>query len=516
MKSILNLLKLNYKVIDSIVSAAAILHVILGVAARIYGYILNRSLWLDEAFLASSIVRRDFLDLLDPLDFNQGAPIGFLWLTKILVYIFGSSEFVLRLLPLLAGLSSIYLFYILMYRLNSYSKPWVGTAFFAAVPFLVYYSFEFKPYMVDAFITLSSLILITKIYTRNLKPQYLFIYSAAIVWISFPAIFLLTAFYLLWFVDAALKKDTEFLKLALIGGTITMVSFLFYYFTLYGNLAGNQSLAYWDLIRFPLIPKDKYDLELIKEISKHYLETYGSYSYSLAAFSIASIFILLFGKFRPLVLLILSTILLVLAASWLGKYGMLNRILLFVYPLNVLVIVLALYQLANYSKHLYYVGSLWLLILCVPILQNFKDDKIYRHNRELKPLINKIKDSDLYPLYAFRSTVPQLQYYTNYINDMKSIPKEPTYLNGILYGSKYYNHLFKKPYSWESEIDSLKLRKEANTIADFDSIYLLFGNGPNNHFDALLAELEKNGKIHLIDNYYGCSLNLFIKDIKNR
>ncbi len=162
MKSVLNILKLNSKKIDSILSAAAILFIILGVASRIYGYILNRSLWLDEAFLASSVVRRDYLGLLDPLDFNQGAPVGFLWITKILVYIFGSSEFVLRLLPLITGLSSIYLFYILMNRLNSSSKPWVGTAFFATVPFLVYYSFEFKPYMSDAFITLSSLILITK------------------------------------------------------------------------------------------------------------------------------------------------------------------------------------------------------------------------------------------------------------------------------------------------------------------------------------------------------------------
>jgi hypothetical protein len=516
MKSVLNILKLNFKKIDSILSAAAILFIILGVASRIYGYILNRSLWLDEAFLASSVVRRDYLGLLDPLDFNQGAPVGFLWITKILVYIFGSSEFVLRLLPLITGLSSIYLFYILMNRLNSSSKPWVGTAFFATVPFLVYYSFEFKPYMSDAFITLSSLILISKIYTRNLKPEYLFIYSAIIVWISFPAIFLLTAFYLLWFVDAALKKDTEFFKLSLIGGTITMVSFLFYYFTLYGNLAENQASAFWDLIRFPLFPKDKYDMELLKEISKHYLDTYGSYSYSIAAFSTGSIFILLFSKFRPLIILILSTIFLLLVASWLGKYGMLNRILLFVYPLNILLIVLALYQLANYSKHLYYVGSFWLLILCIPIFQNFKVDKVYRHNREIKPLINKIKDSNLYPLYAFRGTVPQLQYYTNYKNDISSIPKEPIYSKGILYGSTYYNNLFNKPYSWKSEIDSLKLRKEAKTISDFDSIYLLFANGPKNHYDKLLAELEKNGKIHLIDNYKGCSLNLFIKDIKNR
>ncbi|MBC6474379.1 MAG: hypothetical protein GDA48_17475 [Hormoscilla sp. GM102CHS1] len=62
-----------------------------GVAVRLVQYLSNRSLWADEAVLALNIVNRSYLELLQPLDYDQGAPIGFLMVEKFAVQILGNN-----------------------------------------------------------------------------------------------------------------------------------------------------------------------------------------------------------------------------------------------------------------------------------------------------------------------------------------------------------------------------------------------------------------------------------------
>src|SRR5512143_3859115 len=90
--------------------------ILVGVMLRLRQYLTDRSLWVDEAMLALNIVNRSFAELFKPLDYNQGAPIGFLLVEKSLDSIIGRNELVLRLFPLLAGLCSLWLFYLLLKR----------------------------------------------------------------------------------------------------------------------------------------------------------------------------------------------------------------------------------------------------------------------------------------------------------------------------------------------------------------------------------------------------------------
>lgn len=77
-----------------------------GILVRLAQYLYNRSLWNDEAALALNIVNRSYFELLQPLNYDQGAPIGFLLVEKLAVQLFGDNEYALRLFPLLSAIIS--------------------------------------------------------------------------------------------------------------------------------------------------------------------------------------------------------------------------------------------------------------------------------------------------------------------------------------------------------------------------------------------------------------------------
>ena len=133
----------------SILAAIAV-----GAGLRLYFYLLNRSLWFDEALLALNLSGRSFAELLQPLDYNQSAPLGFLLLQKTLISLLGNRDYWLRLIPLLAGLSSLPLFYLTARRFLRPAAVQVVLWLFALSPPLIYYSSECKQYSSDVLIAL--------------------------------------------------------------------------------------------------------------------------------------------------------------------------------------------------------------------------------------------------------------------------------------------------------------------------------------------------------------------------
>jgi len=121
----------------------------LGVAVRTAHFFANRSLWLDEAMLGLNIGERSFAGLLQPLAFNQAAPLGFLWLEKLAVTALGVSEMALRLFPLLTGILGLFVFAVLGRRLLAPYATILTLILFALSTSQVYYSAEVKQYAFD-------------------------------------------------------------------------------------------------------------------------------------------------------------------------------------------------------------------------------------------------------------------------------------------------------------------------------------------------------------------------------
>jgi len=83
------------------------LAVVVGVVCTAYGWWRGSSLWLDEILLALNIRGRSFVGLLEPLDYRQLAPIGFLWFEKAAIGIFGDGERTLRALSTAAAVAAL-------------------------------------------------------------------------------------------------------------------------------------------------------------------------------------------------------------------------------------------------------------------------------------------------------------------------------------------------------------------------------------------------------------------------
>ncbi|HSQ40145.1 MAG TPA: glycosyltransferase family 39 protein, partial [Anaerolineales bacterium] len=136
--------------------------VLAGFILRLRQYLVNRSLWLDEAMLANNILGRDFAGLFRQLDNDQGAPIGFLLLQKTITLALGDSEFALRILPFLAGCLALVLMFLLARKVASPFAGSLALALFVFSPALIYYASEVKQYSSDVAIALAISLLFLK------------------------------------------------------------------------------------------------------------------------------------------------------------------------------------------------------------------------------------------------------------------------------------------------------------------------------------------------------------------
>jgi Dolichyl-phosphate-mannose-protein mannosyltransferase len=129
----------------------------LGALLRLVWYFDRGSLWLDESFLALNIVHRSPTELLERLSFAQGAPWGFLLAEKLSVATFGVDEQSLRLVPLLAALVSLPVFWRVASFYLEGRALLLSLLLFSLSPQLILFSAEAKQYSVDVLASLLAL-----------------------------------------------------------------------------------------------------------------------------------------------------------------------------------------------------------------------------------------------------------------------------------------------------------------------------------------------------------------------
>jgi uncharacterized membrane protein len=123
--------------------------ILLGASVRVAAYLADRSLTLDESFVALNVDRRSAGGLLDRLDWNSAAPAAFLEIEKGLSTTLGSSEHILRAAPFVASVLGLLLFVKLADQVARPGASLLAALLFAGLPLAIAYAALVKPYSFD-------------------------------------------------------------------------------------------------------------------------------------------------------------------------------------------------------------------------------------------------------------------------------------------------------------------------------------------------------------------------------
>lgn len=260
-------LKQDYTKSHSGYSLLIYILILLGIGLRLFHYFHNRSLWMDEVYLSSSLVRMDYLQLAtQPLDYQQKAPIGFLWTVKTFLHLLGNKEMALRLFSLISGIISLFVFVpVAKYFLRPIGAV-VAIGILALAPPLVYHSVEVKQYACELLATILLLYTYIKYHNeRTVKKMLIWgCYGAIITWFSYSAVFILAGIAAGSGLYYLLTKRYKAFLITLIPGILWMTSFGINYLLFTHKHAESQWIAYWFRSYDNFMPLTPFSLHGIK------------------------------------------------------------------------------------------------------------------------------------------------------------------------------------------------------------------------------------------------------------
>ncbi|PWS29211.1 hypothetical protein DHW03_05150 [Pedobacter yonginense] len=382
---------------------------LLGIGIRFFHFFDNRSLWMDEVYLSTSIVKLNLHDLItQPLYYQQKAPIGFLILVKLCTSLFGNNEMALRTIPLLSGLLSLLFFIpVSKFYLNNRASL-LALAILSLSPALIYHSVEIKQYSTELLGTVLCLWLMIKFRERTQKKSIFLwgLYGACIIWFSYSSIFILAGIGIGLSIKYLLQKNWNLFLLNLIPSFIWILSFGLNYLLFTHKHAESEWIAYWfraydNFMPFP--PNSISDLKWFlmnfyrmidyplgllwnfNSLSKHQIvNVILKMPFLPIAFLILGFFVF-FKKNKYDIIILSIAILLMFLASGLELYPLTERFWVFISPLFIIILAKGFEAFTNRYQAKTLITALFCLILVGPVSQSFaftiNPDLFYIHKK---------------------------------------------------------------------------------------------------------------------------------------
>ncbi|MFE4104661.1 hypothetical protein [Almyronema epifaneia] len=420
---------------------------IVGGLLRLHQYLLDRSLWIDEAFLALNIIERSYSELLQPLAYNQAAPIGFLIIEKFMTQLWSSQEYALRLLPFLASLSSLFLFFSIVKLIKI--KPTaaaIALGLFALCDRLIYYSAEVKQYSTDVAVALLLCWFTFHFKAHPPSKQQILVFAlvaALSVWLSHPAVFVIAGTGLCLIAFAVRQQPARLLGYLAAYGLCAVSFALFYQFSL-SNLVGNSQLQdSWGQSHNAFMPLPPTSLTELKWFFDTFFRFFnypiGIELTGVAAFGFIMGGIALFKRQKFTFWALIAPLVVTLLASGLQKYPFQGQLLLFAVPFALLIIAVGAQEIIGRLQpaNLLIPGLLILLLFSHPFYYaalNLNDPnsppkfEYQRMREEIKPALAYLKNhwqagDTLYVYYAAQHA---FRYYAKQYGFDFATPRRPT------------------------------------------------------------------------------------------
>jgi len=317
-----------------------------GVILRLKHYFENRSLWLDEAYVAVGIASRSFEEIFKFFAIfpdRPREPLFFSLIEKGFVANLGNHEYALRLFPLIAAIISLFLFNsLLKVNVKEKVRP-IALALFVFCEPLIYYAAELKPYSCDVMFVLIFYFFMRYIQKRDydtLSMVYFGLLGSISIWFSHACLFILAGMGLISFLRLLSERDwLKIFKLFFISWFWFASFLLLYKVSLSQMLNSESNQTAWPEFVFMPLP---FSFKSIAWIKFAFFEALGNPVG--ISFPLIFIFILILGchsyfkRGRMEFFLLTSPLLVALGAAMAQKYPFSGRMLLFTVPAFVILL----------------------------------------------------------------------------------------------------------------------------------------------------------------------------------
>lgn len=337
--------------------------ILVGITLRLAYWLYNRDLIIDESNIARNLFERDYGRLTTRLDYEQYAPVLFLWIEKTFTILFGFSEQSLRAYPLLCSIASLFVFMLVLKEFMAIRVIWFPLLYMATAHFFARYATEVKQYSPDVLITLCLIYLALKTDILTRKPiQFFltwFIAGSIAIWASMPSVFILAGIGTYYFIVCARAKKIMKLLPFAIAGALALAQFAGYYFAVLKQDAHSDYLQNFHEPFFLTFSGHlehwKHNYYVLTDVIK---TATGIWKFGIVLnLSLLTIGTIAVVKKHPVKsLLIIVPLAVTLAAAFLKEFSLIPRVVLFMMPLYILLIGSGLDAIFSFRVKLVNVG----------------------------------------------------------------------------------------------------------------------------------------------------------------
>ena len=515
---------------------------IIGIATSVQMNLVNRSFWLDEAMLSYSFSQRDIGTLWNgAFEWDQTAPLGWLYFEKLLTVIFGNTEFVVRMGSVMAYAATVCLIFFTLY--SCFDAPvFIGAgaaAFYANIPFVLQYSNVFKQYCSEGFFILLAVFVFCMYKKKRIKAWVWMLSWTVMIWFANPVCFIEGGLIIGESIHIVRARKWKTLKPIVDTTLCIAASFIIYYFFWLKVTATSSYMQnYWSGSNFPLFEAGAESVKkaenMISEIFRHFAP-FPAMMVILTVFSICMLGL----REKHIGTGLTVGLLIACFASSINMFPVEDRLWFFIYPYLTFIVFLGLNEIASEDSFagfaflcviigcfvmtvwnsilfglmiaiviplaMYVVGPVetsgiawlkrmrkWLLIaLTVILVFSLPGIQFYFNhpqnvywageelNNEIQYVEENIKDDEM--LYVYHHSVPGYQYKMGY--DNHSIGHG--YENNVIYGETFFN-------------DDIDCEAEIDKIFSNDKIYIMTSHIRDDRLAKLLTAAHAEGSFELV------------------